>query len=238
MPSSPLPLLRRRPVLGLLATGLATGLVATVAAPALLVRAARAAGTTPSAATTGGAAGTATAAETAAWASPRTLGHQDAKIVAEEWFSLTCTHCAHFAATTFPEARKKLIDTGKVRWVFRDFPLDRVALVAAQVARALPPARYATFILALFADQDRWAFGAGPNYEKQLWQMAALAGLDRATFDAAVGDTSLRDWILSQQKLAETKWKIDATPSFVINGRMVAGEMPYDSFVKQLPGLT
>jgi protein-disulfide isomerase len=208
--------LRRRSLLGALAAGLA--------APVVLARPARAADA-------------ATAAQTAAWETTRSLGSADAKVVVEEWFSLTCTHCAHFSQTTFPEARKKLIDTGKVRWVFRDFPLDKVALEAAQVARALPPDRYAAFILALFADQDRWAFASGINYTTELWKLAALAGMERPTFDAAVGDAALRDWILAQQNMAEKKWKIDATPSFVINGRMVAGEMGYESFVKQLPGL-
>jgi len=209
--------LRRRTLLPLLAAGLA--------APSVLARPAAAAAA-------------ATAAQTAAWETPRTLGKADAKFVVEEWFSLTCTHCADFSQTTFPELRTKLIDTGKVRWVFRDFPLDKVALQAAQVARALPPERYAAFVLALFADQDRWAFASGANYAKALWQMAALAGMDRPTFDAAIGDNDLRDWILAQQTMAEKNWKIDATPSFVINGRMVAGEMPYAQFVKEMPGLS
>ncbi len=212
--TTPAPL-RRRTLLPLLATGLA--------APAILARPARAA---------------ATAAQTAAAETPRSLGKADAKFVVEEWFSLTCTHCADFSQTTFPELRTKLIDTGKVHWVFRDFPLDKVALQAAQVARALPPDRYAAFILALFADQDRWAFASGTNYATALWQMAALAGMDRPTFDAAIGDNALRDWILAQQTMAEKKWKIDATPSFVINGHMVAGEMPYAQFVKEMPGLS
>jgi protein-disulfide isomerase len=219
--TAPVPL-RRRTLLPLLAAGLA--------APAVLSRRAQAAPATATA--------SATAAQTAAWESPRTLGNPAAKIVVEEWFSLTCTHCADFAGTSFPEIRTKLIDTGKVRWVFRDFPLDKVALQAAQIARALPPQRYAAFVLALFADQDRWAFASGVDYTTALWQMAALAGLDRATFDAALGDTALRDWILAQQGMAEKTWKIDATPSFVINGRMVAGEMPYAAFVKQLPDVT
>ena len=135
---SPAPL-SRRTLLPLLTAGLA--------APFVLARPAHAAAPT--------------AAQTAAWESPRTLGSADAKSVVEEWFSLTCTHCADFSQTTFPVLRKKLIDTGKVRWVFRDFPLDKVALLAAQVARALPPERYAAFILALFAEQDRWAFASG-----------------------------------------------------------------------------
>ena len=217
MPHPPAPI-RRRAFLPLVGAALA--------APALLARPARAAAAAP-----------ATPAQLAAWESPRTLGHPDAKIVVEEYFSLTCTHCANFAGTTFAEIQTKLIDTGKIRWVFRDFPLDKVALGAAGVARALPPERYAAFVLALFADQDGWAFGAGEHWPDALWKMAALAGLDRATYDTAVADPALQHWILTAQTAAEKKWKIDATPSFVINGRMVAGEMPYADFVKELPGL-
>ena len=80
--------------------------------------------------------------------------------------------------------KKNLIDTGKVRYIFRDFPLDQVALTAAMVARALPPERYEPFILALFASQDRWAFARGVNSTEELAKMAALAGMPRDVFDA------------------------------------------------------
>ncbi len=152
----------------------------------------------------------ATSGQTEEWETPRTLGNKDAKVTVEEWFSLTCTHCAHFAEETFPEIKKKLIDTGKVLWVFKDFPLDRVALKAAMVARALPAAQYEPFILALFNGQDRWAFAQGVDPEKELWSMAALDGMSRATFDVAYNDTVLQDWILTNQKLAEDKYQIDA----------------------------
>lgn len=171
----------------------------------------------------------------AAWESPRFAGSQDAKNVVEEWFSLTCTHCAHFAEGTFQEVKKNLIDTGKVRWVFRDFPLDRVALAAAMVARALPPDRYEPFIMALFASQDRWAFAQGGDPMKELWNMAALAGMNKATFDAVVKDQALQDWVLAQQNAAEKKYGIDATPSFVVNGKKYSGEMSYADFAKLIP---
>ncbi len=180
----------------------------------------------------------ATPEQTKQWETPRFAGSPDAKAVVEEWFSLTCTHCARFAQETFPEIKKNLVDTGKVRWVFKDFPLDRLALTAAMVARALPPERYEPFILALFNSQDRWAFAEGGDPLKELWSMAALAGMNRATFDAAVGDTELQNWILENQKQAENKWTIDATPSFVVNGKKYSGEMGYDAFVKLLPGIS
>ena len=75
-------------------------------------------------------------ADDASRTSERALGKPDAKVVVHEYFSLTCTHCAHFSQTTMADVKAKLIDTGKIRYVFRDFPLDQVALTAAQVARA------------------------------------------------------------------------------------------------------
>jgi len=180
----------------------------------------------------------ATPDQTKQWETPRFIGSPDAKNTVEEWFSLTCTHCAHFAQDTFPDIKKNLIDTGKVRWVFKDFPLDQLALTAAMIARALPPDRYEPFIVALFNSQDRWAFDQDADPMKALWNMAALAGMSRPIFDAAVGDTDLRDWIMQTQKAAQDKWSIDATPSFVVNGKKYSGEMAYDDFVKLLPGIS
>ena len=167
--------------------------------------------------------------------SERSLGSPNAKVTAEEWFSLTCTHCAAFAQETFPQIKAELIDTGKLRWVFRDFPLDQVALLAAMVARYLPPDRYEPFIMALFANQDRWAFAQGVNPKDELWKTAALAGMSKATFDQAVADDPLKTWILQQQAAAQKKWGIDSTPSFVINGQKYAGEMSFDAFRKLIP---
>ena len=153
----------------------------------------------------------------------------------EEYFSLTCTHCARFAQETMPEVKQKLIYTGKVRWVFHDYPLDQVALAAAMVARYLPVDRYEPFINALFASQDRWAFARGINNTDEIWKLAALAGMGRPTFDKAIADTELKNWILQQQQADQDRWKIDSTPSFVINGQKAAGDMSFDAFRKLLP---
>ena len=124
-------------------------------------------------------------------------------------------------AETFPELRAKLIDTGKLRWVFRDFPLDQVALRPPMVARALPPDRYEPFIIALFAGQDRWAFAQRDQLRRRscgrwprwpAWPRHLRRGDRRhrpARLDPAAADE------------AEKRWKIDATPSFVFNGHKV-----------------
>lgn len=166
----------------------------------------------------------------------RSLGSPSAPVTAIEYFSLTCTHCAHFANTVMPEVKPKLVDTGKVRFVYRDFPLDAVALMAAQVARYLPPPQYYPFIEALFASQDNWAFvpvtdpNNPPDYPSLLFPYAALAGMDQTTFNTAINDTKLKNFILDGQEQAETSYHISATPTFIINGKQVTGAMEYDAF--------
>lgn len=178
--------------------------------------------------------------QAAAWADELTreerfIGKPDAKTTVNEYFSLTCSHCAAFAAETMPKVKSELIRSGRVRWVFHDYPLDQIALLAAQIARYLPVNRYEPFINALFATQDRWAFARDANHTEELWKTACLAGMSRATFDKAVADDDLKKWILQQQQDDQTKWKIDSTPSFVINGTKYAGEMDYDAFRKLIP---
>jgi protein-disulfide isomerase len=160
----------------------------------------------------------------------RTLGSDSAPVKVHEYFSLTCTHCAHFANTSMPQIKPNLVDTGKVQFVYHDFPLDQVALSAAQVARYLPLAEYYTFIEALFASQDDWAFQPNEDYHASIFKYAALAGMDQATYDKAWNDQALAQFILNGQKIAETEDKIAATPTFIINGKTYPGEMEYSDF--------
>lgn len=162
----------------------------------------------------------------------RTLGNPKAPVTVQEYFSLTCTHCAAFANDTFPEVKQKLIATGKVYWIFRDFPLDQVALMAEMVARALPPERYEPFLMALFASQDRWAFAQGVNSTAEVEKMAELAGMSPETFKKTIDDKELRSFILTGQAAAEKKYNVDSTPTFVINGKPYPGERSYDAFAK------
>jgi protein-disulfide isomerase len=156
----------------------------------------------------------------------------------QEWFSLTCTHCARFDLTVFPDVKAKLIDTGKVYYVYNDFPLDRVALMAAMVARALPPDRYEPFVDSLFASQDRWAFAPGVDSKAVLQQMAELAGMPAATFDATVSDTAFQSAIIANQDAAQKRYNIDSTPTFIFNHTPVKGEMTFDMFAQQVKNVT
>lgn len=168
----------------------------------------------------------------------RTAGPADAKVVVVEWFSLTCSHCADFQKTTFPAVKAKLIDTGRIRYVWRDFPLDKVALAAAMVSRALPPERYEAFITTLLATQDRWAFARNVNPTEELAKLAALAGLPRKTFDETLADDGLRSAILAAQDEADKNQKVASTPTFVVNGRLMPGAVQIEEFERVVTAAT
>lgn len=164
----------------------------------------------------------------------RALGSPDAHVTVLEYFSLTCTHCADFSVHTFPRVKTELIDTGKIRYVFRDFPLDQVALTAAMVARSLKPEFYEPFVVSLLASQDRWAFARGVNSTDELWKRAALAGMPRDAFDRAIADGGLKNAILREQAEGEQKHQVNSTPTFVFNGRSAAGALTFDTFAARV----
>jgi protein-disulfide isomerase len=161
---------------------------------------------------------------------PREEGAATAKNVVEEWFSFTCPHCARFAADTYPEIKTKLIDTGKLRWVFHEFTRNKLDMAAGLVARSLPPSRYLPFVDALFAGQAQWAFNQQADPMDELAKMAALAGMPRDSFDKITNDDALRTAMLAVQSEAEQKYSIDSTPTFIINGKAESGELPYAHF--------
>jgi protein-disulfide isomerase len=166
----------------------------------------------------------------------RAIGNPDAPVTVTEYFSLTCSHCAAFSKDVYPKIKAELIDTGKVRFVFRDFPLDRLALTAAAVARALPADRYEGFVKTLLATQDRWAFTRGDQMAA-LASTAALAGMPRSQFDQVVADEAFQRAIFEQRAIAEKEGEVRATPSFTFAGRggkgrakNVSGGMSFEQF--------
>jgi protein-disulfide isomerase len=161
---------------------------------------------------------------------PRELGSPTAKDRVAEYFSFTCSHCAAFAREVFPEVKTKLIDTGKLLYVFKEFPRDKLDLMAGMVARSLPPSRYEPFMMALFATQAHWAFTQTSDPRDELAKMAALAGMPRAEFDKVTQDDQLQQELLDARTEAEQKYNIDSTPTFIVNGTPHSGEMTYDRF--------
>jgi protein-disulfide isomerase len=163
----------------------------------------------------------------------RSIGRADAPMVVQEFFSITCSHCGAFHRDTFPRVKAELIDTGRVRLVWRDFPLDQVALGAAVVARSFPPERYEAFLTALFSTQDRWAYARGVDHKVEIGKIAAVAGMSGAAFEAAWTDVDLARWILAERQKGEQEYRVQATPTFVFNRRVVGGAIAFDRFARE-----
>ena len=165
--------------------------------------------------------------------SPRTLGKADAPIKVTELFSMTCSHCASFHNNTFPDVKKRLIDTGMLRFEMQPFPLDHIALRAHALARALPQNKYFPMVSLLLKDIDRWA--RNPDPLAALLQMARLAGMSAAEFDAVMNNRPLLEAIVEMRQDATRTWQIERTPSFVIDDKTVlSGDLSYEEFASKI----
>lgn len=151
------------------------------------------------------------------------LGRDDAPVTIIEYASLSCPHCAKFHEETLPALREKYIDTGKVRLVFREFPLERTAFLASIIARCAGEKRYFAFIDAFFKKQRAW-YSADDPFEALLG-IARLGGLSAKDVKACVEDETLGDGILQTRLDAEQEHGISSTPSFVIDGRTYLGAL-------------
>jgi len=173
------------------------------------------------------------AAQEQVWSLDVTIGKADAPGTVVEYFSLNCPHCARFAADSFPRLKSEWIDAGKIKWVMRDFPLNDVSLAAAMIAHCSGD-RYLAFVDAFFKTQNAW--GAAKDPLSEIKTVARLGGMDSAAVDKCLTDNAMLQQINARSAEASDKFKIDSTPSFLVNGRLATGEMSYDAFVKLLPG--
>lgn len=163
----------------------------------------------------------------------RVLGNPDAPVTIIDYSSLTCPHCADFHTTTLPQIKKEYLDTGKAKLIFRDFPFDQWALKASALARCAPKERYYPLLDVLFKQQNVWSRAADPA--KALKQIGALAGVPEAAVDACWASKELTDGILQIQIDGSVKDKVEATPTFVINGKeKISGAQPFAAFAKAI----
>ena len=156
----------------------------------------------------------------------RILGDRAAPVTILEYSSLTCPHCAAFHRDTLPKIKETWIAEGKVKLVYRHFPLDGVALRAAAVANCIEGERFFSFLDILFKSQKRWAGSNDPM--KAIGQMARLAGLSGEEFESCANDQAEMDKILIGAQDAKTTYGVASTPTLIINGRKVEGARSYD----------
>lgn len=156
------------------------------------------------------------------------LGKADAPVTVIAYVSLTCPHCREFEETVFPKIKSTYIDTGKVRWVVRDFPLDKAALDAAMVARCAGPDRRFALISLFFDRQEGWAGASDPV--SAMTKVAGLAGMTSANVSACLKNKGVEKAVLDQRLQAEKVFGVDATPTFIVNGTKHVGEASFDGF--------
>lgn len=160
----------------------------------------------------------------------RSIGSPDAPIKVVEYSSLTCGHCAMFHKSSYEEFKTRFVDTGRVELIFKEYPLNPPALDASQILRCMPEDKFVSFMSLLFDQQDAWAFK--PDYKDALRQNAKLAGMSDEQFDACLANTDLKNRIVADMKAASDKFKIQSTPSFVVNDgqKVVMGNQPMTFF--------
>ncbi len=149
------------------------------------------------------------------------LGNPKSKVTVIEYASLTCPHCAHFQEVEYPKLKKNYIDNGKIKYVYRDYPLDGLAMGAALIARCAPGDRGATLIDMMFKNQRDWAGSEKPI--EALRGYALLAGMTSPEVDACLKNEAILKDIQDVQQKATTLYKVDATPTFFVNEEKVKG---------------
>ena len=156
-------------------------------------------------------------------------GKADAPVTIVEYASMTCPHCATFHKTTYPALKTKYVDTGKVRFIFREFPLDELAVAGSMLARcaatekdnkAAAPEKGLAMISVLFNAQDKWAVR---DPIPPLLQIAKQAGFTQATFDECLKDQKLYEAILAMRERGSKDYKVESTPTLFVNGKVQKG---------------
>ena len=159
------------------------------------------------------------------------LGSAKAPVTVIEYASMTCPHCAHFSETTFPELRKRYIDTGKVRFIFREFPLDALAAAGFMLARCAGKDKFMPIVETLFAKQADWIV---KEPVPALQGIAKQFGFTEDSFKECLANQKLLDGIQAVRDHAVEKLGVNSTPTFFINGKKMVGALTIEQMAKEI----
>jgi protein-disulfide isomerase len=163
-----------------------------------------------------------------------TLGDPKAPNVVIEYASMTCSHCQRFHAEVYRPFKAKYIDTGKVYFIFRDYPLDPLAAAAIVVAHCAPKERFFPLVDLMFDHQDEWAFVQDPA--TALLNLVKQAGFTPESFQTCLTNQTLLDGVTAVHDRAQKEFGVSSTPTFFVNGKMLTGEHVLADFDKELGG--
>jgi protein-disulfide isomerase len=159
------------------------------------------------------------------------IGSDKAPVTIIEYASMTCPHCAHFEETTLPELKKRYIDTGKVRYVMREFPLDALAAAGFMLARCAGPDKYESVVETLFAKQPDWVI---QQPIPPLMAIAKQFGFTEESFNACLANQKVLDDIQAVRDHAVNKLQVNSTPTFFINGKRLVGDLSIEVMAKEI----
>lgn len=148
------------------------------------------------------------------------LGETDAPVTIVEYSSLTCPHCANFHNLTVPDLTEKYVKTGKVRYIIREFPLDRLAFAAAALTLCADKEKFFPFTNALYKNQAKWVVRDGSAAQK-LFDMAKQVGFTQETFNKCLENKEVIDRIQESRRRGSEEFGVNATPTIFVNGKKV-----------------
>lgn len=161
-----------------------------------------------------------------------TLGNPDSAVQIIEYASYTCPHCANFHKSAYKQLKKDFIDTGKVKFTYREVYFDRYGLWASMVARCAGPEKFFGITDLIFKGQREWTQAGGPaEIVEELKKIGRLAGIDNDQLEACMQDATQAQTLVSWYQENATRDEVNATPSFLLNGEKMSNQ-PYEDMKK------
>jgi protein-disulfide isomerase len=154
------------------------------------------------------------------------LGDAAAPVTIVEYMSMTCPHCKSFHENTFGEIKKNYIETGKVRFIVREFPFDPAAAATIMLARCAPEGQFFPLIDLFFKQQSSWA--RSQDVRGELEKLTKLAGFTQEEFNACLTNQQLLDDVTEVRNRGANDYGVQSTPTFIVNGKRYSGDMSVD----------
>ncbi len=165
----------------------------------------------------------------------KSMGEINAPLKMIEFASLTCGHCARFHIEVMPEIKKNYIDTGKILYTYKDFPLDKYALKASMISRCSGSKNFFNFLDIFYKKQKDWTRTQDPF--KSLLKIAKFGGLKDEELKVCIGNKSIEDGLLKDRLKSSKVYDITATPTIYFNGEKYKGDLTLEALKLKIDSL-